>query len=141
VKKSTSKLCYDRRSVGQSVLVSNTHLGPKTTFLLLSDSCEFLLYGTPSLTRGRVYRLQLLLDLASAVILASESRPYFTVSDSRLPQPGGLGPRIYIPQKHGGPAILKILNKKLVRTSKETHHISVREANLLMLFRETISVY
>jgi hypothetical protein len=25
--------------------------------------------------------------------------PYFTVSDSRLPQPGGPGPRIYIPQQ------------------------------------------
>jgi hypothetical protein len=26
-----------------------------------------------------------------------DSRPYFTVSDSRLPQPEGPGPRIYIP--------------------------------------------
>jgi hypothetical protein len=33
---SESKLCYYRRSVGQSVLVSSTHLGPKTRFLLLS---------------------------------------------------------------------------------------------------------
>jgi hypothetical protein len=30
-----SKLCYDRRSVSQSVLVSSTHLGHKTRFLLL----------------------------------------------------------------------------------------------------------
>jgi hypothetical protein len=41
-----------------------------------------------SLTRGRVCRLQLLLALASAVILGSEapwdSRQYFTVSDLRL---------------------------------------------------------
>jgi hypothetical protein len=28
--------------------------------------------------------------------------PYFTVSDSRLPQTGGPGPRIYIPQEQGG---------------------------------------
>jgi hypothetical protein len=40
-----------------------------------------------SLTRGRVCRLQLLLTLASAVIRVRvpwDSRPYFTVSDSRL---------------------------------------------------------
>jgi hypothetical protein len=40
-KKSKSKLCCDRRSVGQSVLVSSTHLGLKTRFLFLSDSCRF----------------------------------------------------------------------------------------------------
>jgi hypothetical protein len=45
-------------------------------------------FGAPSLTRGRVCRLQLLLALASAVFLGSvpwDSRPYFTVSDLRLP--------------------------------------------------------
>jgi hypothetical protein len=42
--KSKSKLCYDRRSVGQSVWVSRTHLGLTTTFLLvlLSNSCGFV---------------------------------------------------------------------------------------------------
>jgi hypothetical protein len=34
-----------------------------------------------------------------------DSWPYFTVSYSRLPQPGGPGPRIYIPQEQGGPVI------------------------------------
>jgi hypothetical protein len=29
----------------------------------------------------------------------------FTVSDSRLPQPGGAGPRIYISQKQGSPVL------------------------------------
>jgi hypothetical protein len=37
-----SKLLYDQRSVSQSVLVSSPHLGPKTRFLLLSNSCRFL---------------------------------------------------------------------------------------------------
>jgi hypothetical protein len=46
--------------------------------------------GAFSLTRGRICRLQLVLDLASAVILGSESLGtrdprLFTVSDSRLP--------------------------------------------------------
>jgi hypothetical protein len=44
---SKSKLCYDRRSVCQSVLVWSTHLGPKTRFLLLSDSCGFVDFGCP----------------------------------------------------------------------------------------------
>jgi hypothetical protein len=59
------------KSVGQSVFVSSSHLEPKTRFLLLSDSCGFVDEGMTSLTRGRVCRLQLLLALASAVILGS----------------------------------------------------------------------
>jgi hypothetical protein len=34
-----------------------------------------------------------------------DSWPHFTVSDLRLPQPGGPGPCIYIPQEQGGPVI------------------------------------
>jgi hypothetical protein len=34
-----------------------------------------------------------------------DSWPYFTLSDSRLPQLGGPGPRIYIRQGRGGPVI------------------------------------
>jgi hypothetical protein len=34
-----------------------------------------------------------------------DSWPYFTVSDSRLLEPGGPGARIYIPQRQGGPVI------------------------------------
>jgi hypothetical protein len=59
--------------------------------------------GAPTLTRGRVCRLQLLLAVASAVILGSESGkahnhillPQFRDS----PKPGGPGPRIYLPQE------------------------------------------
>jgi hypothetical protein len=36
-----------RRSVDQSVLVSSPHLGPKTKFLLLSDSCGFAVVRRP----------------------------------------------------------------------------------------------
>jgi hypothetical protein len=41
----------------------------------------------------------------SWVWVPRHSWPYFTVSDLRLPQPGGPGPRIYILQEHGGPVI------------------------------------
>jgi hypothetical protein len=47
----------------------NPHLGPKKLFLLQSDS-----YEAPSLTRGRIFRLQLLLVTGIAVILMSEFR-------------------------------------------------------------------
>jgi hypothetical protein len=69
-----SKLHYDRQSVGQSVMVSGAHLGPATNF---SFSLKFLLgsyccyFVAPSLTRGRVCNLLLLLVLASAVTLRS----------------------------------------------------------------------
>jgi hypothetical protein len=59
--------------------------------------------------RGWVCRLQLLLVLASAVILRSEScgtRDHVLLSEIRdSPKPGGPGPRIYIPQEQGGPVI------------------------------------
>jgi hypothetical protein len=42
-----SQLCYDRRSAGQSVLVSCTHLGLTTRSWLLSDSCGFVDLGRP----------------------------------------------------------------------------------------------
>jgi hypothetical protein len=62
----------------------------------------------PSLTRGRVCHLQLLLALAGAVILAFESHgthDHILLSQIRGPQPGGPGPRIYIPRVQGGPVI------------------------------------
>jgi hypothetical protein len=42
-----AKLCYDRRSVGQSVSVLSPHLGPKTRLLLVSGSCRFVDVGRP----------------------------------------------------------------------------------------------
>jgi hypothetical protein len=40
-----SKLCYNRRSVGQSVLMSSTRLGLKIRSLLLSGSCRLVDVG------------------------------------------------------------------------------------------------
>jgi hypothetical protein len=72
-----SKLYYDWQSVGQSVLVSGTHLGPTTHFPLLPIiiftqllvSC----WGAPSLTRGRVCTFPLLPGITSAIFHRSES--------------------------------------------------------------------
>jgi hypothetical protein len=41
----------------------------------------------------------------SWVLVPRDSGQYFTVSDSRIPQLGGPGPYIYIPQEQGGPVI------------------------------------
>jgi hypothetical protein len=50
--------------------------------------------------------LQLLLGLASTVILWYESRrTIFTASNLRLPEPGGPRPRIYFPKQQGGPVL------------------------------------
>jgi hypothetical protein len=66
-------------------------------------------FVAPSLTRGRVCNLLLLLLLASAVPLESESRGtqdhILLTQFLRLSQPGGPGPCIYIPQEQGGPVI------------------------------------
>jgi hypothetical protein len=70
---SSRVLCYDRRSVGQSVLMSSTHLGFMTRFLLVRQ-LWVCWCGALSLTRGRVCRLQLRRVLASAVIFGSDSR-------------------------------------------------------------------
>jgi hypothetical protein len=69
--------------------------------------CYFV---APSLTRGRVCNLLLLLVISSAVPHRSESRgtqDHILMSHFlRLPQPGEPGHRIYIPQEQGGPLLL-----------------------------------
>jgi hypothetical protein len=83
---SESKLCYDRRSVGQSVLVSSTHLEPKTRLLLLSNSYKRtgLSCTIAAGPRQRGY---------SRFQVPRDPWPYFTVSDSRSPQPEEPGPQ------------------------------------------------
>jgi hypothetical protein len=72
------KLNYDRQSVGQSVLVPGTQLGPATNFFspleIFFRQFRVCYFVAPSLTRGWVYNLLLLLVLASAIPLGSESR-------------------------------------------------------------------
>jgi hypothetical protein len=53
----------------------------------------------------------------SRVRVLRDSRPYFTVSDSRFPQPGGSGPHIYIHHEQGGPVIPKALGSIHISTT------------------------
>jgi hypothetical protein len=100
------KLYCDRRSVHRFVLMSSVaHDQIFITVGHLRSSC----CGAPSLTRGRVCNL-----LAQfAVTIGPKSRrthDHILLSHLRPPppphQPGGPGPRIYIPQEQGGPVIL-----------------------------------
>jgi hypothetical protein len=44
-------------------------------------------------------------NIHSHVRVPRDSLAHFIVSDLRLPQPRGPGPRIYTPQEHGSPVI------------------------------------
>jgi hypothetical protein len=124
------KLIYDRRSVGQSVLVSGAHLEPMTRFLFLLEisfrQLRVSYFIAPSLTRGRVCNLlvQLLLGLARAVTLGSKSRrahDHILLSHLRLPQPGGPGSCIYIPQEQGVQSVLNcIVRRRYLTTTSDT---------------------
>jgi hypothetical protein len=72
--------CCDRRSVGLSVLVSGTLLGPMTSFFfsfLFLDNCFPIRLQAPSLTRGRVCNLQYNLSVFRVV---EDSKRYITIS-------------------------------------------------------------
>jgi hypothetical protein len=96
------------RPVGQSVLVSESHLEPMTRFLFSVRRLRVSWCGAPFLTRWWVCNLliQLLLGLARAVTSGPKSRTthdHILLFHLKLPQLGGPGPHIYIPQEQGGP--------------------------------------
>jgi hypothetical protein len=66
-------LCYDRRSVTQSVFGIKHPSGAYDQIFITVWQLLVCWFGAPFLTRGWVCRLQLLLGLASAVIFESES--------------------------------------------------------------------
>jgi hypothetical protein len=107
-----------RPTVSRSVCLGvKPRLGPKARFLLLSDSCDFVHVGVPLDERTGLSFIN-----AAGPRQRSPSRirvPWthdriLLRSGLRLPQPGGLGPRIYIPQKEGGPVIPQALGSIFV---------------------------
>jgi hypothetical protein len=81
-------------------------------FYFPTEHCGYSRYVTSSLTRGRVRRFTIaagpLQRSHSQVKVPRDPWPHFTVSNSRLPQRGGWGPRrplIYNPQEQGGSVI------------------------------------
>jgi hypothetical protein len=84
---------WDTRPV---IFFSTEHLRSKSLCNILSDQRMGLSF---TIVAGPLHHSH------SQVRVPLDSWPYFTVSDSRLPQPGEPGPRIYIPQEQGGPVI------------------------------------
>jgi hypothetical protein len=107
--RTNSGLLYDVLFTAyQFVLATSPLILTTSTLIYQLNTCGYSPYATFSLTRGWVCRLQLLLALASAVIIGPEScgtHDHILLSQMRLPQPGGPGPRIYIPQEQGAPVI------------------------------------
>jgi hypothetical protein len=102
-------LYYDRLLVGQSVLVSGTHMGPATNFShsffnLFYTVTGLLMWGALSDERsGRSLQLLLGIFLGSE---SRETREHILLSQFlRLPQPWGPGSCIYFPQEDGSPVI------------------------------------
>jgi hypothetical protein len=121
-------LCYDRRSAGQSVLEYSTHLGLTTRSLLLVWQLRSCSCGAPSLTRGRVCLLYMLLALASAVFLWSESlgtRDHILLSQiwdfpfRHLLRLAGLRWRYSIPPPHGEAVLRSCQSSYILVVSRE----------------------
>jgi hypothetical protein len=71
---SESELLYDWRFTANHFVLATSPLRLTTTISFQLNTCGHSFHVTSSLTIGWVCRLQLLLALASAVILRSESR-------------------------------------------------------------------
>jgi hypothetical protein len=123
-----SELYYCRRSVGQSIFV----WGLWPDFLILSDTSGFVDMGCPLWREdGSVFYNCCCLRQRShsQARVPQGSWPHFTVSDLRLPKPGGPCPCIYIPQEHGGPVIppgtgLSSLYKSVPSSSRTLYWMS-----------------
>jgi hypothetical protein len=106
--KSKPKLCYGRLSVGQLSWCQASISDLRPDFYYCHTVAYLLMWG--ALADERTC-LPFTIDAGprqrshSWVRVLWDSWPYFTVSVSRIPQPGGPGPRIYIPQEEGGPVI------------------------------------
>jgi hypothetical protein len=104
------KSLYDWRFTENQFVMATSPLRLTTSnFIFQLNTCRYSPYVTFYLTRGWVCRLQLPLDLASAVILRFESRgTHDHILLSQIwdsPQPGEPGHCIYIPQEQGDPVI------------------------------------
>jgi hypothetical protein len=103
--KSKSKSCYDRRSVGKSILVWSPICGIRPDFRYCQTAAGLLMWG--ALSEGSVVYscCRPRQRSHSRVRVARDSWPYFTVSHSRLSESGGPGPRICDLQVQGDPII------------------------------------
>jgi hypothetical protein len=101
----SSELLCDWRFTANLFFWVRSPLRPTNKILFFElNTYGYRPYLTPSLTRGWVCWSHQ--RSHSEVWVPWDSCPHFTVSDSRLPQPGVPGPHIYVPQERGGPVTL-----------------------------------
>jgi hypothetical protein len=114
------------------------HLGPKIIFSLLSDSCGFVDVGRP------LWREDRSVIYTCCWPSPAQSWPYFTLSNSRFPHPGGQGPRIYTPQEEGGPIIpppdTGFLFRRLLRLAGIRWRYSIRPPHGLLCLKIKVKV-
>jgi hypothetical protein len=107
--KSKSKFCYDRRLVeppsGAQYQIFLLSVAGLLMWVTVSEERTGLSFTIAAGSRQRSH---------SRARVPLDSWSYFTVWDSRLSQPGGLGPRIYTPQEQGGPVIPQALGSLFV---------------------------
>jgi hypothetical protein len=104
-----------------TVLISSPSWGPRPDFCYCQTVAGLLMWGHlsdertgPSFTTAAGSRQG---SYSQARVLW-DSWPYFTLSDSRFPKPGGLDRRIYIPQEQSGPVIPQALDSLFVSSDK-----------------------
>jgi hypothetical protein len=95
--KRKSKLCYDRLSLAQSVLVSSPLiLGPIRDLYYCQTIANLLMWGALSEENtGISFTVATGSSPVKPFLNPSPKTLYFVVTDSRLPRTGGPGPRLY----------------------------------------------
>jgi hypothetical protein len=138
---------YDRRSVGQSVLLSGSHLEPMNTFLFTVWRMRASWCWAPSLTRGWVgnllYNFFWALPEQTLGPKSHRTHDHILLSYLRLHQPGGPGPRIYIPQEQGGQVtppgtgfpFCRLLPHAVFDTITLIYNINKRNRTRLLMYR------
>jgi hypothetical protein len=103
---SESELLRDWRFTGnQFVLATSPPRLTTSNFIFPLNTCGYSPYVTSPLMRMGLSAADPRQRSHSQVWVTHNSWSHFTVPDSRLHQPGGPGPRIYIPQEQGCPVI------------------------------------
>jgi hypothetical protein len=104
------KLLYDWPFIAHQFVLATSLLRPTSSnFIFQLNTCGYK--SLCNILSGE--RMGLSITIAagpgqrshSQVRVPRDSWPHSAVSDSRLPQPGGPGPRIYIPHEQGRPVI------------------------------------
>jgi hypothetical protein len=131
------KIIYDRQSVGESVLVSGTHLDPATNFSFVLkfslDSCGFVILYRP-LWREDVSVIYCTIASGpcqsshSWVEVPQNSRPYFTVSFETPPTRRANSPYLY-PPGTGGPQLYPRALDSLFVASYDSQGLRWRYSN------------